>query len=67
MLHIAGGHHGRVCFVHPFRDVALLAGVEGFFMNFAISEDEPYLTSKQNFNDLLRRVATQGGVMSPED
>ena len=37
------------------------------FLNFAIPEDEPYLTSKQNFNDLLRRDSAQGGVMSPDD
>ena len=37
------------------------------FLNFAIPEDEPYLTSKQNFDDLLRRVSSQGGTMSETD
>ena len=37
------------------------------FLNYSILEDEDYLVSEQNFNDLLRLVASQGGDVSNED
>ena len=33
-LQTARGHHGWVCFVHLFHDVALLADIEDFFKPF---------------------------------
>ena len=37
------------------------------FLNYTIPEDEDYLVSKQNFEDLLRLVTSQNGVVSDED
>ena len=37
------------------------------FLNFSIGEDETYLAIKQNFNELLRKVTEQGGIVSGAD
>ena len=37
------------------------------FLNFTISEDETYLEIKQNFNELLRVITSQGGKVSIAD
>ena len=37
------------------------------FLNYTIPEDEDYLVTKQNFEDLLRLVTSQNGVVSDED
>ena len=37
------------------------------FQNFHIEEDESYLVSRQNFEDLVQNVTTQGGLVSDED
>ena len=37
------------------------------FLNFRVTEDETFLELKQRFNELLRRVVEQNGVVSAED
>ena len=37
------------------------------FQNFVITEDETFLETKQNFNELLRKVVAQRGAISPAD
>ena len=37
------------------------------FLNYSIPDDEDYIVSKQNFNDLLRLVTSRGGFVSDED
>ena len=34
------------------------------FLGFVVSEDDSYLTTKHNFDELLRKVIEQGGVVS---
>ena len=37
------------------------------FLNFRVTEDETYLELKQRFNELLRKVVEQNGVVTVED
>ena len=37
------------------------------FLNFRVMEDETYLELKQRFNELLRKVVEQNGVVTIED
>ena len=37
------------------------------FINFRVTEDETYLELKQRFNELLRKVVEQNGVVTVED
>ena len=37
------------------------------FLSFTISEDESYLTIKQRYNELLRRVTVQNGIINADD
>ena len=37
------------------------------FQNFRVTEDETYVEMKQRFNDLLRKVGEQNGIVSGAD
>ena len=37
------------------------------FLNFRVTKDETFLELKQRFNELLRNVGEQNGVVSAED
>ena len=37
------------------------------FQNFHMEEDETYLVSRQNFDDLVQQVTTQGGVVTEDE
>ena len=37
------------------------------FQNYHIEEDESYFVSRQNFEDLVQNVTTQGGLVSDDD